>query len=54
MEWHFSKLFFLGVSQNTYGPQLTPICIGFLENMDNSWYRYFFDRVYKKLVAYER
>ena len=41
-----SVTLFIGVSPNIYEPQLTPICIGFLENMDNSWYRYFCDRVY--------
>ena len=38
---------FLGVS-NVHEPQLTLICTGFHENMDNIWYRYFFDRVLKQ------
>ena len=36
----------LGVSQNVYELQLTPICIGVLEHMDSSWYPYCFDWVY--------
>ena len=36
--------------QTNIRPQLTPI--GFLENMDNSWYRYFFDRVYKYIYTF--
>ena len=32
-------------------PQLTPICIGFLENMDNIWYRYFFTEYILKISS---
>ena len=42
----FLSTFFLGVSPTIHEPQLTPICTGFLEHMDNSFYRYLFDRVY--------
>ena len=31
----------MDVSPNKNERQLTPICTGFLENMDNSWYCYF-------------
>ena len=41
MSGFFLSILFLGVPQYIYEPQFTPICIGFLENMDNSWYRYF-------------
>ena len=46
MLWHFSKHFVSWCFLNIYEPQLTLICIGFLENMDKSRYRYFFDRIY--------
>ena len=53
MVWHFFvSILFLGFSPNIYKPQLTPICTGFLENMDNSWYRYFFDRVWLYTASY--
>ena len=46
MVWYFSMHLIPWCLPKLIWPQLTPICIGFLENMDNSWYRYFFDRVY--------
>ena len=52
MEWHLQSILFLGVSPNIYEPQLTPISIAVLEYMDNSWYHYFFDRVYKQLLNF--
>ena len=43
----FLSFLFLVVSPNIHSPPLTPICTAFHEHMDNSWYCYFIDRVYK-------
>ena len=42
----FLCILFLGVSPDIHEPQWAPVCTWFLESMANSWYRYFFDRVY--------
>ena len=47
------SILFLGVSQNMHKPQFTPKFTGLLENTASSWYRYFFDRVYKMNSASE-